>query len=98
MSRHTKRPFRVHKVTDHCVQVRAENPTSPGYEITVAVLGGWGTSAEENAANADLFSAAPELLELAEVVAALDPDRCNAKTIRSLQLIAAGALKKANQS
>lgn len=64
-TQHTPAPWHIGPITSqgHNVQIRAVNQESPEFEVSVAILGGWGTSKEENEANARLIAAAPELLE-----------------------------------
>lgn len=66
-AQHTQGPWKVGAITSkgNNIQIRAQKLNTE-FEICPAVLGGWGTSVEENKYNAHLIAAAPDLLAALE--------------------------------
>lgn len=62
---HTKGSWFLKEITGNDIQIRVKR-TDPGkemYDYVLCTLGGWGTTADANRANASLIAASPELYE-----------------------------------
>lgn len=69
MSKHTKGPWKTKVIGEGIreaveVQIRYNSPTSPGLDGIIGFVGGFGTTQEENKANAYLMAAAPEMFSV----------------------------------